>query len=163
MLRAEGAQARVRVPHKYSLDILEPGSWARQPIKWPASLTVSRCHRGDVERQPWPRVGEGGLGTEMGSPAGLLSESTEKFVSGCLQRFPSAARRFVSGGGRTLDGLTNVPLAPPPSLPMGRPVAGFCLRARPWRVLAWLPPREIPGVRWAPGNCPSQKTGSIAG
>ena len=66
----------------------------------------------------------------MGSPAGLLSESTEKYVSGYLQRLQSAARCFVSGGSRTLDGLTSVPLAPSPSLPMGRPVAGFCLRAR---------------------------------
>ena len=48
----------------------------------------------------------------MGSPACLLSESTEKFVSGCLQRLPSAAKCQVSGG-QALDGLTNVPLAVP--------------------------------------------------
>ena len=63
--------------------------------------------------------------TGMGFPACFLSESTEKHVSGCLQKLSSAARHLVSGG-QALDGLTNVPLAPPPSLPMGRPVAGFC-------------------------------------
>ena len=65
------------------------------------------------------------MGMEMGSPACLLSESTEKFVSGCLQRLPSAARPLVSGG-QALDGLTNMPLAPLPSLTMCRPVTGFC-------------------------------------
>ena len=62
---------------------------------------------------------------EMGSPAYLLSESTEKYVSGCLKRLPSAARPLVSEG-QALDGLTNVPLFHPPSLPMGRAVVGFC-------------------------------------
>ena len=38
MLRAEGPQTRVRVPNKYSLEILESGSQARQVIKWSASL-----------------------------------------------------------------------------------------------------------------------------
>ena len=32
-----------------------------------------------------------------------------------------------------------------------------------WRVLGQLPPKETPGVRWAPGDCPSQKMGSIVG
>lgn len=36
---------------------------------------------------------------EMGSPACLLSESTEKYFSGCLQGLPSAARHIVSGPG----------------------------------------------------------------
>ena len=63
--------------------------------------------------------------TEMCSPACFLSESTEKHVSVCLQRLSSAARHVVSGG-QALDGLTNVPLAPPPSLQTGRPVAAFC-------------------------------------
>lgn len=62
---------------------------------------------------------------EMGSPDCLFSESTEKHVSGCLQKLPSAARHLVSGG-QAVDGLTNVPLDPHLSLPTGRPVASFC-------------------------------------
>ena len=64
------------------------------------------------------------MGKEMGSLACLFTESTEKYVSGCLKRLPSAARCLVSGG-QALDGLTNVLLASLPSLVMGRPVAGF--------------------------------------
>ena len=64
------------------------------------------------------------MGKEMGSLACLFTESTEKYVSGCLKRLPSAARRLVSGG-QALDGLTNVLLASLSSLVMGRPVAGF--------------------------------------
>ena len=71
-----------------------------------------------MERQPWPSVGEGGMETERGSSACLLSENTEKYLSGFLQRLPSVARPLVSRS-QALDGST-------PSLPMGRLVAGFC-------------------------------------
>ena len=58
------------------------------------------------------------MGKEMGSLACLFTESTEKYVSGCLKRLPSAARCLVSGG-QALDGLTNVPLFHPPPYQRG--------------------------------------------
>ena len=48
--------------------------------------------------------------TERGSPACLLSENTEKHLSGFLQRLPSVARPLVSRR-QFLEGLTNKPLA----------------------------------------------------
>ena len=41
VLRENRPQTMVGVTHKYSLEILESGSWDRLPIKWSGSLTVS--------------------------------------------------------------------------------------------------------------------------
>ena len=41
VLRENGPQTMVGVPHKDSLEVLESWSWERQPIKWSASLSVS--------------------------------------------------------------------------------------------------------------------------
>ena len=41
---------------------------------------------------------------EMGSLAWLLSDSTKKYFSGCLQGLPPAARHIVSGARPWLGG-----------------------------------------------------------
>lgn len=106
-----------------------------------------------LKRGPWPsvreRMGTGPLGS-------LFSKSTEIRVQ--AQVLLCAARHIVSrcqavGGLRSHDSYLH-------SHPYrrGRPVAGLpdCSRARPWLVLAWLPPR-LPGSEGPLGSCTSQK------
>ena len=96
---------------------------------------------------------------EMGSPACLLSESTEKYVSGCLKRLPSAARPLVSGG-QALDGLTNVPLFHPPPYQRGGLWLASAKGPGPgesWLSYHWERPKgsdrplaTVPSGRWGP-------------
>ena len=69
--------------------------------------------------------GGGGLGMEMGSPAWLLSDSTEKVFFRLPTRAPFCCQAHCFRG-QALAGLTNVSLTSLPSLTTYRPVAGFC-------------------------------------
>ena len=112
MLRANRPQTRVRVPHKYCLEILESESWDRQPIRGSASLLFYDVTEVMWRGSPGPVWGRGEWGWRWDPQlVSCLKDQKSMFLVACKGSHLLPGVLFQI---QALDGLTNVPLAPLP-------------------------------------------------